>query len=190
MRSPASKPLAVTVTDIQERWDLYDCWRNPLGHTALRGTRLSAGQYHLVVDICIFNLRGELLIQQRSPAKPTWPGFWDFSAAGSVNAGETSRQAASRELFEELGISHDFAAEVPVFQFLGRQYIGDFYLLHGEPDLGSLVLQQEEVQAVRWVTLAQLRELRETRAFLPYKDGLAELLFSLAVNRENLHADP
>ena len=83
--------------------DLYDENRLPLGKTAERRTRREPGEYRTVVHVCIFNSEGQLLIQQRSEEKAIWPGKWDVSAAGAVDAGENSRQAAEREVGEELG---------------------------------------------------------------------------------------
>ena len=76
---------------------LLDADRAPLGRVVERGTKLSDGEHLLVVHMCVFNSRGELLIQQRSPNKKTYPGYWDVSAAGAVRAGETGREAAMRE---------------------------------------------------------------------------------------------
>ena len=80
-----------------EMVDLYDENRLPLGRTAERYAPKGEGEYRVVVHICVFDSRGRLLIQQRSREKAVWPEAWDVSAAGGVDAGETSRQAAERE---------------------------------------------------------------------------------------------
>ena len=85
-----------------EMVDLYDENRLPLGRTAERYAPKGEGEYRVVVHICVFDSRGRLLIQQRSREKAVWPEAWDVSAAGGVDAGETSRQAAEREFREEL----------------------------------------------------------------------------------------
>jgi isopentenyl-diphosphate delta-isomerase type 1 len=63
------------------------------------------GLRHRSVHIFIFNARGELYLQKRSPAKDQYPGYWDSSAAGHLDPGETPEEAAHRELGEELGIT-------------------------------------------------------------------------------------
>ena len=80
-----------------EMVDLYDENRLLLGRTAERYAPKGEGEYRVVVHICVFDSRGRLLIQQRSREKAVWPEAWDVSAAGGVDAGETSRQAAERE---------------------------------------------------------------------------------------------
>ena len=78
--------------------DLYDENRVPLGRTAERYGKKGPGEYRVVVHVCVFDHQGRLLIQQRTPEKILWPDRWDVSIGGGVDAGETSRQAAEREL--------------------------------------------------------------------------------------------
>ena len=46
----------------------------------------------------------QILMQQRSHKKDTNPGKWDVSVAGHISAGQTSLEAAIREVEEEVGI--------------------------------------------------------------------------------------
>ena len=87
-----------------EYWDIYDENRNKTGRIYRRGDEMQSGDYHLVIHVCIFNSKNELLIQRRHPDKIGWPGIWDISAAGSALQDEDSRMAAIREVKEELGI--------------------------------------------------------------------------------------
>jgi 16S rRNA (adenine1518-N6/adenine1519-N6)-dimethyltransferase len=61
--------------------------------------------HHRAVHILIFNLAGEVYLQQRSRWKDRQPLKWDSSAAGHVIATESYDETARRELKEELGIS-------------------------------------------------------------------------------------
>lgn len=45
-----------------------------------------------------------ILVQKRSDHMSTWPGYFDVSAAGHINGGETPVQAAVRETREEVGL--------------------------------------------------------------------------------------
>ena len=82
--------------------DLYDENRVPLGKTAERYGKKGPGEYRTVVHVCLFDRQGRMLIQRRTPEKVIWPGYWDVSVGGGVDAGETSRQGAEREFREEL----------------------------------------------------------------------------------------
>lgn len=59
---------------------------------------------HLAFSIFLFNSRGELLLQQRSLSKKTWPGVWSNSCCGHVMLHERTIDAAKRRLKFELGI--------------------------------------------------------------------------------------
>ena len=62
------------------------------------------GAAHRIARVFLFNSNGELLIQKRSPEHISLPNKWDQSAAGHVQYGESYREAATRELLEEVGI--------------------------------------------------------------------------------------
>lgn len=60
---------------------------------------------HRAVHVLIFNRRGQVFLQKRSLRKDCFPGAWDSSAAGHLDAGEDYDSCAVRELGEELGLS-------------------------------------------------------------------------------------
>ena len=94
--------------------DLYDMHRIPTGKTILRGSPVPEGMYRVVVHICIFNSKGEMLIQQRQSTKKHFPDMWDISVGGQVSSGETSELAAQREIYEELGLDIDMSDMRPL----------------------------------------------------------------------------
>ncbi|MBC8922760.1 NUDIX hydrolase, partial [Escherichia coli] len=56
-----------------EEWDLLNENRELTGKTHIRGEKLAPGELHLVVHVCIFNEKGQLLIQKRQKDKEGWP---------------------------------------------------------------------------------------------------------------------
>ncbi|MBQ8971775.1 MAG: NUDIX domain-containing protein [Clostridia bacterium] len=84
--------------------DLYNAAREPLNRVWQRGVPLPEGTWRLGVRVWIGNSSGQYLISQRNPNLYSHPLFWE-STGGGVSAGESSRTAAVRELYEELGIS-------------------------------------------------------------------------------------
>ncbi len=151
-----------------ELWDLYSRDREKTGKIHRRGDSLKEGEYHLVVHICIFNSKNELLIQQRQPFKEGWPNMWDVTAAGSALQGETSQQAAEREVAEEIGLKIDLSNNRPNFTINFARGFDDYYLLEQEVDLASLHLQEEEVQAVRWVSKDEVLAMQAQGTMIPY----------------------
>ena len=160
-----------------ERFDLYDSCRRFTGRTIARGEDVPEGLRRLVVHVCVFNQKGEMLIQQRQPFKEGWPNLWDVSVGGGVRAGESTRQAARRELMEELGLEFDFDNEAPVLTTTFRKGFDDLYIIHLEPDLDTLRLQPEEVQAVRWASRDEVLSMIERGIFIPYSRPLMEYIF-------------
>lgn len=172
-----------------EIFDLYDALRQPTGQTMIRGSKTPDGFYRLVVHVCIFNQKGQMLIQQRQPFKEGWSNLWDITVGGSVICGETSQQGAHRELLEELGLEVDFSSAVPAFSTTFQGGFDDIYILKAEPDISSLQLQQEEVQAVAWAEKEQILAMIDNKTFIPYSKVFIEYLFFRRDHSGNFDSD-
>ena len=160
-----------------ELWDVYSFDRRPTGCTMHRGEPVPEGGFHLVVHICVFGPGGRLLIQRRQTTKRGWPGLWDLSAGGCALAGEDSRAAAERELFEELGIRASFAGSRPQLSLGFDTGFDDVFFTEYAGDTASLRLQPEEVLSVRWADCGEVLRLLGSGQFVPYHDSLIRLLF-------------
>lgn len=158
-----------------ELWDIYDKNRNLTGRTMERGSAFDKGDYHLVIHVCLFNLRNEMLIQQRQPWKKGWPNMWDITVGGSALSGETSSKAAERETFEEIGYQIDLANERPFFTINFDEGFDDYYLVEREIDIKDLKLQYEEVQSVNWAGRDEILRLVKEGRFIDY--WFIDLLF-------------
>ena len=176
-------------TQNMELWDLYTKDREKTGKTMVRGEKHPEGLYRLVVHVCIFNSRGEMLIQQRQLTKFGWPGLWDMTASGSVIAGESSTAAAEREVREELGLSLSFAELRPAVTTYWPEGFGDVYLVERDVDIADLTLQTEEVLSVKWASEAEILKMLEDGKFIPYYKDFIGLLFYLR-NKSTLHTSP
>ena len=160
-----------------ELFDLYTADREKTGKTMVRGEPTPAGYYRMVVHVCIFDSEGRMLIQQRQPFKQGWSNLWDITVGGSAVAGDSSRSAAERETYEELGLAVDLAEVRPTLTLYWEEGFDDFYVLTREIDLQTLRLQYEEVRAVRWATKAEILRMIDSGEFIPYEKSLIELLF-------------
>ena len=162
-----------------EVWDVYDVHRIKKGKTIFRGEQLSDGNYHLAVHICIFNSNGEMLIQQRQPFKEDWSDMWDITVGGCVVSGETSQNAAERELFEEIGLKVDLENVRPHLTINFTNGFNDIYLIENDVDISALTLQYKEVKRVRWATLEEIFSLIDNNEFIPYYKSLIQLFFDM-----------
>ncbi|MBF2467441.1 NUDIX hydrolase [Listeria welshimeri] len=151
-----------------EEWDLLNENRELTGKTHIRGEKLAPGELHLVVHICIFNEKGQLLIQKRQKDKEGWPNYWDLSAAFSAVKGETSLQAAEREVQEELGITIDLSETRAKFSYHFEAGFDDYWFITQDLELSDLTLQEEEVADARFVTKEELEVLKNAGEFIPY----------------------
>lgn len=161
-----------------ELWDVYDIDRNKTGRTIQRGEKLPEGGFHLVVHVAVIGSDGRMLIQQRQPFKKGFSNLWDVTCGGSAVMGENSRQAAHRELFEEVGLEFDFEGVRPHFSVSYDEGFDDWYVIFADPDISALKLQYEEVQAVRWAAPEEILELIDQGKFVPYFKGYISTIFA------------
>ena len=167
---------------MEERFDVYDKNRIKTGETMLRGEKSEeTGKewFRSVVHICIINLQGEMLIQKRQDSKHSWPGMWDVSVGGGVLAGETPCEAAEREVREEIGLEIDFSPLRPAFTVNFSRGFDDYFVIVKDIELSGLVLQQEEVRAVKWADCTEIFRMIDSGEFIPYHKSLIQLLFDM-----------
>lgn len=135
----------------KELWDILDENGNQTGRTIERGKPLQAGEYMLAVHIYIVNSKGEYLMQKRSRTKEVLPGVWD-TTGGAVTSGEGSRLGALREVEEEIGIKLTLEELEYVARIQREQSFVDIWFLKKDFEAEACILQEEEVEAVKWIT--------------------------------------
>lgn len=162
-----------------ETWDIYDINRNKTGETCHRGDKFSAGQYHLVVHICFFNSKGEMLIQRRREDKDNWAGYWDVSVGGSALSGENSADAAQREVREELGVIVDLSSRRPNLTVNFFPGYDDVYLVCDDVDVKKLTLQEEEVTDARFASKDEIFRMIDSGEFIPNLKSYLSYIFEL-----------
>jgi len=140
---------------MEEFWDLFDDNRVFLNKQCRRGDKIAAGENHIIIEVWTVNSAGELLLTLRHPDKREYANKWE-DTGGCAMAGESSRQATVRELFEERGI----AARKEELIFLGTvkesTSFTDIYMLHRDVSVDALRLCEGETMAAKWVTLKVL----------------------------------
>ncbi|MCR1877281.1 NUDIX domain-containing protein [Paraclostridium bifermentans] len=168
-----------------EIWDLYDKDRIKTGETMVRGSKFKENTYHLVVHVCIFNLEGKMLIQQRQPFKDVWPNMWDITVGGSAVSGDTSQLAAEREVYEEIGYKLSLDGIRPSLTINFDKGFDDIYLIQKDVDISKLKLQYEEVQSVKWASKEEILSMIDEEIFIPYHKSLIDLLFFMRTSKNS-----
>lgn len=154
------------------------------------------GLWHRAIVVAIINEKNEILLQQRSLEKEKNAGLWDVSAAGHISCGQDSLSAATREINEEVSVNLGFNVEVKEFRFMysfRKQQIFrddfienqfyDFFVLRQQGlNKDSIKFQASEVQDIKFVSISELNELRNTDQLVPRDevyDVLSEYLFRM-----------
>ena len=161
---------------MREVWDLYRGSGEKAGITVLRGDPIPEGLYHLSVSTWIRNGTGQYLLSQRHPDKQ-YPLLWECTG-GCALSGEDSLQTAVREVGEELGVALDPGGGALIYRER-REQPQDFYdvwLFQADFDLGSCILQKEEVVAARWALKEQIAELFRQGKLHPLLSYFAEVI--------------
>ncbi|MGO1713293.1 MAG: NUDIX hydrolase, partial [Senegalia sp. (in: firmicutes)] len=137
--------------------------------------------YHLVIHVCIFNSKNEMLIQKRQPSKKLWPNMWDITIGGAVQSGETSTKAAERETFEEIGYRVDLSNDRAFFTINFDNGFDDYFLIEEDIDIKDLRLQYDEVEEVKWADKDEVLQLAKENKFINY--WFLEKLFEIRKQR-------
>ena len=151
-----------------EIFDIVDEFGNPTGETIERNLAHTMGIRHRASHMWIARKvagKWQVLLQKRSLTKDSFPGQYDTSSAGHIQAGDEPLESAIRELKEELGIT----ASPEELKFVGTfkiQFEREFhnrlfkdneiafvYVYVGEVDIENIIVQEEEVECVEWFDL-------------------------------------
>ena len=117
--------------------------------------------------------------------------MWDITAGGSALAGDTSQQAASRELMEEVGIDYNLEGMRPAMTIYFDGGFNDIYTINTDVDIDKLQLQTSEVEQVKWATEEEILEMLKKKEFVLYKTSFISLLYFLRNhNGAFTHKDP
>ena len=93
------------VSNASEQLILVDDHDREIGFKAKTDCHMGKGVLHRAFSIFVFNSRQELLLQQRSPSKMLWPGYWSNTCCSHPRRGEAMATAVTRRLEQELGFT-------------------------------------------------------------------------------------
>ena len=141
--------------------DLYN-GQKELTNETVEKKNVPDGKFRLSVHVWITNGKGELLVQQRLATAHKFPNMWAVTG-GAVKAGESSLDVVLRELSEELGIKANKDEMKFIASYRRKFDYVDVWLLNKNIDIKDIKLQEDEVQAVRWVTLEEFEEMLKNK---------------------------
>ncbi|MBQ0000096.1 MAG: NUDIX domain-containing protein [Clostridiales bacterium] len=151
-----------------EIFDVIDENGNPTGETVERKRAHAEGIPHRTAHIWIIRDKDgkyQALLQKRAQNKDSFPGCFDTSSAGHIQAGDEPKESALREPSEELGIHAEDEDLEPAGKFIidyqtefyGKPFIDKeiafVFLYKKEVDVNQLVFQDGEVEGAAWFDL-------------------------------------
>lgn len=115
-----------------------------------------------IISLWVTNPDGKVLLQQRSFDKKVAPGIWTAAVEGTVDYGDDYEITAQREAEEEIGLKNLRLTEIgkyygPWGGFGKRQCQGYTAVYSGDPS--AIIIQESEVNDIRWLTLAEIKQL-------------------------------
>lgn len=180
-----------------EYFDEYDENGHSLNRKVTREEAHRLGLWHKTVHIWLL-CQNEVLIQQRSSHKDSYPGYYDISSAGHLSAGDTLLQGALREVGEELGLKLASSNFIP----LGVYKINYDKKFHGElfrdrefahvyvvelKTKPQITIQHEELEKAFWISLEQLdHEICNTSQYCINQHDYKLLLEYLKTRKERI----
>ena len=117
------------------------------------------GLLHRAFSIILFNLKGEMLLQQRAAHKYHSPLLWTNTCCSHQRPGESNQAAAKRRLNEEMGMevelteSFSFLYKAKLDQGLTEHELD--HVLFGYTNENP-VINTEEVAAYKWISMEAL----------------------------------
>jgi 8-oxo-dGTP pyrophosphatase MutT (NUDIX family) len=111
------------------------------------------------------------------------PGEW-AATGGAAISGESSFEAAKRELFEELGIPSTEETLKQILHLKRRNTILDIWAITCDTDPKDLKLQKNEVAEVRLVTVEEFNEMVKSGNFHNYGNDYFEQVLSAITARK------
>jgi len=164
--------------------DVVDEQGNKTGEVLEKKLAHKLGKWHIAAHVWIYNSKGELMLQQRSLIKDTFPGLWDISVAGHISAGESPETGAIREVEEEIGLKVDlediqylFTQKESHFHPDKDWYNNEFhfvYLCKYDGKLEDLKLQSDEVDSLKFICpddlMKDLQDEEQSKNYVGHPD--------------------
>ena len=144
-----------------EKRDLYDENKKLTGETVFKGEPIPKGRYYITVAIFIQNEAGKFLIQKRVMKKD---GKW-ATTGGHPVSGESSKQGIITEIKEELGIDVE-SKNIQLFKTIKTEDdFVDLYYLKENVNIKNVIVQQEEVEKVKWASIEEIEDMIQNNEF-------------------------
>lgn len=168
-----------------EQIDIIDENGNPTGKIATRDEVHSKGLWHKIIVVAVIDEEGHILMQQRAKTVETNKLKWDVTSAGHIQAGQTSKEAAIREISEEVGLKVKEEDLKYVLTYKNKKHLGEYldnqfydcYIVRQKNiNITKIKIQESEVEQIKICNLKEVEEMLKNNKVVPRNEFYAELL--------------
>ena len=142
---------------------------SPTGRQVSKQEAHIKGLWHRAAHVWFVNSSGQILLQKRAKGMENSPGEYDISAAGHLQAGDTSIMGALREVSEELGVNLKESDLIKIGEvtqeqilrngaYINKEY-NDIYIVHTDIPVKDFILQESEVDSVKYISIEEFKLL-------------------------------
>ncbi len=111
-----------------------------------------------VVNIFVFNPKGEVLLPMRDSTRRIFPNCYDFSCGEYVESGETYEQAAIRGLKEELNLAH--VKLIPIGKLTPQDGVSSFMKIYKVIYTGKILPNRREgIESINFYPLDKVKSM-------------------------------
>ena len=150
-----------------EIFPIVDEQGNVVGSASRKECHSGSFLLHPVVHLHVFDEKGRLFLQHRSPLKDIQPDKWDTSVGGHVDFGEKIEDALRRETKEELGLSIKSAKHLYTYIFRSdreAELVNTFSTICNPSDI---VIDRTEIDEGRFFAIEEIKPLIGKDFFTP-----------------------
>ncbi len=154
------------MNDNEELFDILDENEKVIDHKPRNAVHGNPSLRHRAVHVLVFDDAGRIFLQKRKKNKQVQPGKWDSSVGGHVLSGEDTREAAYREMYEELGITGielDHLFDFVITNEIETEHVCTYSTVWN----GSFALNENEIEDGRFWTREEMAACVGTGTLTP-----------------------
>lgn len=166
---------------MDELIDVLDANGNKTGEVCSKKEIKEKGLFHSAIAVCIVNQDNDILLQKRSESKKAFPNMWSMFVTGHVISGENPKQAAVREIYEEIGLKlkerdldllYIIKSERKTAENYYENIFFNTYIVHKKIDINKLKIQNEELSEIKFISIFELKKLIKEKSNMLVPNGI------------------
>lgn len=118
------------------------------------------------IGVIVVDQNKKIFIQKRSQTKDKYASYWNLSAAGHVESGNSYEQTAVKELEEEVGIKVKIKDLIEIGKFLQRAKTEtEMFKVFLVRNNGPFKLNKKEVELGQWIDLYEFGNKYKNKSY-------------------------